>query len=51
MFVNKCFPADTRKPIKKLASQVVAAFRSLGMDKCHLRLAVQLANQDGTALC
>ena len=51
MFVNKFFPADTRKPIKELASQVDAAFRSLGIDKCHLRLAVQLANQDGTALC
>ena len=51
MFVNKFYPADTRKPIKELASQVDAAFRSLGMDKCHLRLAVQLATQDGTALC
>ena len=51
MFVNKFYPADTRKPIEKLASQVHPAFRSLGMDKCHLRLAVQLATQDGTALC
>ena len=51
MFVNKFFPADTRAPIKELASQVDAAFRSLGMDKCHLRFAVQLASQDGTALC
>ena len=51
MFVNKFFPADTRKPIKELASQVDAAFRSLRMYKCHLRLAVQLATQDGTALC
>ena len=51
MFVNKFFRADTRKPIQEIASQVEAAFRSLRMDKCHLRLAVQLANQDGTALC
>ena len=51
MFVNKFYPADTRKPIKELASRVDAAFRSLGMDKCDLRLAVQLATQDGTALC
>ena len=51
MFVNKFYPADTRKPIKELASQVDAAFCSLGMDKCHLHLAVRLATQDGTALC
>ena len=51
MFVNKFFPADIRKPIKELASHIEAAFRSLRIDKCHLRLAVQLANQDGTALC
>ena len=51
MFVNKVYPADTRQPIKELASQVDAAFRSFGMDKCHLRLAVRLATQDGTALC
>ena len=50
MFVNKFYPADTRKPMKELASQVDAAFRSLGMNKCHLRLAVRLATQDGTAL-
>ena len=51
MFVNKFYPADTRQPIKDLASRVDAAFRSFGMDKCHLRLAVWLATQDGTALC
>ena len=51
MFVNKFFPADTRKPIKELASHVNAAFRTLNMDKCHLRLAIQMATQDGTPLC
>ena len=50
-FVNKFFPADTRKPIKELASRVEAALRSLRMDKFNLRLAVNLATQDGTALC
>ena len=47
MFVNKFFPADTRKPIKELASHVDAAFLTLNMDKCHLRLAIQMATQDG----
>ena len=51
MFVNKFFPADIRKPIKELASHVEAAFRTLHIDKCHLRFAVQMANQDGTPLC
>ena len=51
MFVNKLFPADTRKPIKELASDVDAAFRTQHMDKCHLRLAIQMATQDGTPLC
>ena len=51
MFVNKFFPADIRKPIKELASHVEAAFRSLHINKCHLRFAVQMANQDGTPLC
>ena len=51
MFVNKFFPADTRKPIKELAPHVDAAFRTLHMDKCHLRLAIQMATQDGTPLC
>ena len=51
MIVNKFFPADTRKPIKELASHVDAAFRTLNMDKCHLRLAIQMATQDGTPLC
>ena len=49
MFINKFFPADTRKPIKELASHVDAAFRTLHMD-CHLRLAIQMATQDGTPL-
>ena len=51
MFVNKFFPADTRKPIKELASHGDAAFRTLNMDKCHLRLAIQMATQDGIPLC
>ena len=51
MFVNKFFPADIRKPIKELASHVEAAFRTLHINKCHLRFAVQVANQDGTPLC
>ena len=51
MFVNKFFPADTRKPIKELASHVDVAFRTLNMNKCHLRLALQMATQDGTPLC
>ena len=51
MFVIKFFPADIRKPIKELASQVEAAFRSLHINKCHLRFAVQRANQEGTPLC
>ena len=51
MFVNKFFPADTRKPIKERASHVDAAFRTLNMDKCLLRLAIQMATQDGTPLC
>ena len=51
MFVDKFFPADTRKPIKELASHVDAAFRTLNMDRCHLRLALQKATQDGTPLC
>ena len=51
MFVNKFFPAGTRKPIKELASHVDAAFRTLDMDRCHLRLALQKATQDGTPLC
>ena len=51
MFGNKFFPADIRKTIKKLASHVEAALRSLHIDKCHLRFAVQMANQDGTPLC
>ena len=51
MFVNKFFPADTRKPIKELASHVDAAFRTLNMDKCHLCLAIQMATQDDTPLC
>ena len=49
--VNKFFPADIRKPTKQLASHVEAAFRTLHIDKCHLRFAVQMANQDGTPLC
>ena len=51
MFVNKFFPADTRKPIKELASHVDVAFRTLNMDRCHLRLALQKATQDGIPLC
>ena len=51
MFVNKFFAADSRKPIKELASHVDAAFRTLNMDKCHLRLAIKMAVQDGTPLC
>ena len=51
MFVNKFFPADIRKPIKELASHIDAAFRTLNIDKCHLRLAIQLATQGGTPLC
>ena len=51
MFVNKFFHADIRKPIKELASHVDVAFRTLHMDKCHLRLAIQMATQDGTPLC
>ena len=51
MFVNKFLPADIRKPIKELASDVEAAFRTLHISKCHLRFAVQMANQDGTPLC
>ena len=51
MFVNMFFPAGTRKPIKELASHVDAAFRTLNMDKCHLRLAIQMATPDGTPLC
>ena len=51
MFVNKFFSADTRQPIKTLASYVEAAFRSLNINKCHLRFAVQMANQEGTPLC
>ena len=51
VFVNKFFPADTRKPIKELASHVDAAFRTLHMDKCHLRLAIQMTTHNGTPLC
>ena len=51
MFINKLFPADLRKPIKELASQVNAAFHALHWDRCHLRFAIQLATQDGTPLC
>ena len=51
MFVNKFFPAETRKPIKELASHVDAVFRTLDMDRCHTRLALQKATQDGTPLC
>ena len=51
MFVNRLYPADTRKPIKELASHVDAAFRTLNMDRYHLRLALQMATQDGTPLC
>ena len=49
--VNKFFPADTRKPIKALNSQVEATLRSLHIDNRTLRLAVQLATQDGSGLC
>ena len=45
------FPADTRKPIKALTSQVEATLRSLHIDNRTLRLAVQLATQDGSGLC
>ena len=51
MHVNKFFPAVTRISIKALASQVEAPLRSLRIDNRNLRLAVQLATQDGTALC
>ena len=51
MFVNMFLPADTRKPVKELASHVDAAFRTLDMDRCLLRLALKNATQDGTPLC
>ena len=51
MHVNKFLPADTRKPIKALASQVEATLRSLHIDNRTLRLAVQLATQDGSGVC
>ena len=51
MHVNKFFPADTRKPIKALASQVETTLRALLIDNRTLRLAVQLATQDGSGLC
>ena len=51
MHVSKVFPADARKLIKALASQVEATLRSLHIDNRTLRLAVQLATQDGSGLC
>ena len=51
MHVNNFFPADTRKPIKALASHVEATLRALLIDNRTLRLAVQLATQDGSGLC
>ena len=48
MHVNSFFPANTRKPIKALASQVEAAIKSLRIEHRTLRLAVELATQDGS---
>ena len=49
--VNSFFPADTRKPIKALASQVEATIKSLRIENRTLRLAVELATQDGSDFC
>ena len=51
MHINTFFPADSRKPIKALASQVEATIKSLHIDHRTLRLAVELATQDGSGLC
>ena len=47
MHVNSFFPVDSRKTIKALASQVEATIKSLRT----LRLAVELATQDGSGFC
>ena len=51
MHVNSFFPADSRKTIKTLASQVEATIKSLRIDHRTLRLAVELATQDGSGFC
>ena len=51
MDVNSFFPADTRKPIKALASQVEATIKYLRIENRTLRLAVELATQDGSGFC
>ena len=49
--VSSFFAADTRKPIKALASQVEATFKYLRIEHRTLRLAVELATQDGYGFC
>ena len=51
MHVNSFFPADSRKIIKALASQVEATIKSLRIDHRTLCLAVELATQDGSGFC
>ena len=51
MHINSFSPADSRKTIKALASQVEATIKSLHIDHRTLRLAVELATQDGSGLC
>ena len=51
MHVNSFFLANTRKPIKTLASQVEATIKSLHIENRTLRLAVELATQDGSGFC
>ena len=51
MHVNSFSPADSRKTINALASQVEATIKSLRIDHRTLRLAVELATQDGSGLC
>ena len=51
MHINSFFPADTRKPIKTLASQLEATIKSLRIKHRTLCLAVELATQDGSGFC